>query len=628
MGRGWCPKGFPKPHPLYRLQELHARPDAPVLVVEGEKAADAAASIFPDYVATTSPHGAKSADKSDWSAVKGRQVIVWPDNDKEGSEYANAVARLCSEAGAAYVAIVGLPKEFPEKWDLADPLPPGWSLEDLNELLKSAKAWEPRGKKSPRAAANDPQPGAQDDDEATFTRLAALSPVEYDRQRENEAKRLGIRVGTLDAEVARRRGEAEPVEGSGGLARADPEPWSDRVVGSELLADLVSILQRYVVLPEAAYVAVALWILHAHAHDSAGISPILAITSPTPECGKTTLLTLLGALVPRPLPASNITSAALFRAVERWRPTLLVDEADTFLKGSDELRGVINCGHCKSNAYVVRTVGEDHEPRQFATWAPKAIAMIGSLHPTLASRALHVELRRIAQDEQVEGLRGDRLDHMEHLCRKAFRLAQDHVEELRVADPAMPPVLRGRAADNWRPLLAIADLAGGDWPRKARHAAEILNASRNEQTAGLMLLEDLQALFAEHDADRLPSAKIVEALGQMEDRPWSEWKNGKPITTRQLARLLEPFKVTPGTIRFAAAVSKGYRLDQFDEVFRRYLPSRSVTPLQASETAAFGESASVTSDGDVTDRESPKPAENLGCNAVTDEAPESWEVEL
>ena len=93
---------------------------------------------------------------------------------------------------------------------------------------------------------------------------------------------------------------------------------------------------------------------------------MLGITSPTPECGKTTCLTFLGALVPRACPASNITTAALFRAVEKWQPTLLIDEADTFLKNSDELRGVLNSGHQRSNAYVIRTTGDDHEPKRFA----------------------------------------------------------------------------------------------------------------------------------------------------------------------------------------------------------------------------------------------------------------------
>src|SRR5699024_3473516 len=122
------------------------------------------------------------------------------------------------------------------------------------------------------------------------------------------------------------------------------------VDGAALANELVALIRRYVVLSESEATAIALWIFHCHAHDCARISPLLAVVSPQPRCGKTTLLSLLAALVPKPLPAANITAAALFRGVERWRPTLLIDEADTFLQNSDELRGVLNSGHNRASA--------------------------------------------------------------------------------------------------------------------------------------------------------------------------------------------------------------------------------------------------------------------------------------
>jgi putative DNA primase/helicase len=139
--------------------------------------------------------------------------------------------------------------------------------------------------------------------------------------------------------------------------------------------NLVRTIESHVILPSGAAIATALWVIHAHAHDQAQISPILAISSPTPECGKTTLLNLIGALVPRPQAASNITPAAVFRTVEKYRPCLLVDEADTFLKNSDDLRGILNSGHNRQSAFIIRSVGDDHDPRPFRTWGPKAIAV-------------------------------------------------------------------------------------------------------------------------------------------------------------------------------------------------------------------------------------------------------------
>jgi putative DNA primase/helicase len=172
------------------------------------------------------------------------------------------------------------------------------------------------------------------DDETAFAadaevllQLAQMPPLEYDRVREIEAKRLGIRRSTLDKEIDRHRSDGKAEAGPGLLD--DPVAWPHAVNGAGLLDLLAGTIRKHVVAPPLAPEALALWIMHTHAHDAWTISPLLAATSPTPECGKTTLLTLIGALVPRPLPASNITAAALFRAVEKWRPTLVIDEADT-----------------------------------------------------------------------------------------------------------------------------------------------------------------------------------------------------------------------------------------------------------------------------------------------------------
>jgi putative DNA primase/helicase len=158
-------------------------------------------------------------------------------------------------------------------------------------------------------------------------RLATLSPFDYDRCRQGEAKRLGIRVTSLDAEVAKLRHD----ESSNDLLQPEPEPFEDPVDGIQTLVAVVAMIRRYVILSNAQYVAIALWIFHAHGHDAAVISPRLAIGSPTKRCGKTTLLSVVQGLVPRALSTSNITTAAVFRMIEIAKPTLLIDEADTFL---------------------------------------------------------------------------------------------------------------------------------------------------------------------------------------------------------------------------------------------------------------------------------------------------------
>ena len=144
---------------------------------------------------------------------------------------------------------------------------------------------------------------------------------------------------------------------------------------------------------EAAADACTLWCVHTYLIDAAWISPRLALTSPEKGCGKTTLLDVLARLVWRPLPAANATSSALFRVVEMQRPTLLIDEADTFLGENEELRGILNSGHRRGGS-VLRTVSDEHEPRQFSTYSACAIAMIGKLPATLADRSIPIDLKR------------------------------------------------------------------------------------------------------------------------------------------------------------------------------------------------------------------------------------------
>jgi hypothetical protein len=620
--RKWRWKGFPVPRPIFGLDRLAARPDAPVLMVEGEKTADAAGSLFLDHVVVTSPGGSKAASKTDWAPLRGRVVVVWPDADVPGNGYAEDVARLTLEAGAEFVALVAVPADFPDGWDLADPPPDGWDGERLNTLLQAAAPWD--GSK-PETAPNDDE-AAPVDDETLFTELAALPRMEYDRRRQGEAKRLGVRVTTLDTEVDHRRPGDVENDGDAGLF-ADLEPWPEPVDGAALLDSLVAAFTRRVVLPDRANDALALWVMFAHAHDAAQISPILALVSPEKRCGKTTTLAVIQGLVPRALPTANITAAALFRAVEKWAPTVLIDEADTFLRDNDELRGILNSGHARGSAYVVRTVGDNHEAQHFHTWAPKAIALIGTLPDTLADRAIAVRLRRKRPDETVERVRLDRMEALTALARQAVRWVADNLEALRESDPEVPAELHDREADNWRALFAIADRAAGEWPARARATAtELSKAGDDEDSARVMLLADIHAIIAERGVDRIASADLVTALVEREDRPWPEWRQGKPLTTRGLAKLLAPFGIAPGTIRNTdGATAKGYHRGHFDDALARYSPNLSVTTSQPAETLDFSPNPIRHKSENVTDGKTPKPAVTLACDVVTDENPETTE---
>jgi putative DNA primase/helicase len=368
----------------------------------------------------------------------------------------------------------------------------------------------------------------------------------------------------------------------------EPQPWSEEVDGAELLDGLAAAVKRYVVCSEHQRNAVALWVIHAYTIDAFQVSPILSITSATKRCGKTTLIDVLKSLVSKPKMASNMTPAVLFRSIEMHQPCLLLDEADT-LKLSDhhELRGMLNAGHLRSGAVVMRTVGDDYEPREFTVWCPKAVACIGSLPDVLVDRSLVIDLKRKPSGAGTERMRRADLTPggvNEDLRRQAARWSADHLDVLRDYRPAIPEGLNDREADNWEPLLAIADLAGGEWPEKAREAARVLSdAAEGTEEITVTLLRDLAAIFAEIADGFMPTQDILDELNGLDERPWSTWRRGQPLNANTLAKLLKPFGLHPDQVRYGKDVVRGYTPADFGEVFRVYLPETvttvsSVTP--------------------------------------------------
>jgi len=137
--RSWYVMSLPTPIPLYGLDHLATSPEALVLVVEGEKTADAARRLFPDYSVVTWSGGANASQKSDWSPLRGRKVVLWPDNDEPGRKAMDQIAAVLKPL-AASVGLVNLPSFVPDKWDLADPAPDCLGLSALLTKAVSAGA--------------------------------------------------------------------------------------------------------------------------------------------------------------------------------------------------------------------------------------------------------------------------------------------------------------------------------------------------------------------------------------------------------------------------------------------------------------------------------------------------------
>jgi hypothetical protein len=455
-----------------------------------------------------------------------------------------------------------------------------------------------------------------DGDDAEIERLAKLPLVKYERARKAAAEKLGARASMLDRAVKQKRAELglDGDDGRQGRAISFPESeiWPDPVDGVALLDALSNVIKRHVVIAKHSRDLAALWAVHTYLLDAFMITPRLAVRSPVKRCGKTTLLDVLTRLVHRPLPAANISAAAVFRVVEGHRPCLLIDEADTFLRDNEELRGVLNSGHRRGGS-VLRTTGDDHEPRSFATYAACVIALIGQLPGTLSDRSVTIDLKRRLSSESIEPFRLDRTEHLDVLARQAARWAKDNAEAVRAADPAMPEGIYNRDADNLRPLLAIADTAGGNWPERARKPAVASHSAEGDDDASRMeqLLADIRNIGKGKVA--MPSADLVKALVELEGRPWAEMgTNHKPLTQNGLARMLKPLGIAPKQIRFTAVDSrKGYWLHHFKEAFERYLPPEGGSePKQRNKSDEMGSSATSqteTAEPFVSDEKYEKP---------------------
>ncbi len=455
------------------------------------------------------------------------------------------------------------------------------------------------------------------DEQATLASLAKMSPATYGKKRQSLAEELGIPVNLLDKEWRERR-KADSRDTAPMFE--DVEPWPQPVDGSSLLAAMTARFKRHVVFSDHAAHTAALWVAFAWTHDAHVHSPLLSVTSPEANSGKTTLLGVLRFLAFRALPIVEISPAVLYRIMERWRPTLIVDEADDIFNDNAELRSVINSGWTRGTG-VPRCNPETFEPELFNTFGPKAIGAKGKKLPdTTQTRAIVIEMLRKRA--------GDKVDDFEHVDDDEFRTLRsmlarwsaDNLKKLERAKPPMPEGFQNRLAANWRPLLAIADLAGCEWPKLAREAALALSKDETE-SLGTMLLRDIGAAF--EGTDRITSAELCQRLHELEDRPWAEFgRSRKPISPSQLARLLKGFRVAPETIRIGTATAKGYMLGKFDDPFQRYLGGSEPSQRNnADEHWASGQNGAVTKNHDVTAVKAHKSANGKVCYGVPAEKP-------
>jgi putative DNA primase/helicase len=342
---------------------------------------------------------------------------------------------------------------------------------------------------------------------------------------------------------------------------------------------------------------------------------------------------------------SGITAAALARVIEEHRPTILIDEYDAIARGNKEmaesLRGQLNSSFNRSGANVLKSVplpGGGWEVRQFSTWAATCIAGIGRMSDTVEDRSVIIRLKRKLASETVKRLRRKDGGDLDCLKRQIARWVGDNQHHLRYFEPTIPSGIGDRAADKWDSLLTIAEIAGGDWPMRARAAALALDGADEVEVADsekdVMLLADIRQIFEARNAARLKGGggPIVGLTGEqltndlvlLVDRKWPTWNCGKPISPYQLASLLRPYGVKSRDVREGEDRFWGYRRDGFDDAFKRYLPStiadaRVSKPAHPTSVEKQGEVAGVENPTSGECRESKttkNPSISAGCRVV------------
>jgi hypothetical protein len=349
-----------------------------------------------------------------------------------------------------------------------------------------------------------------------------------------------------------------------------------------LLDTTEAVIRKYVVAEAEQTCALTLGVAHTHAIAAAETTLYFNVTSAAPESGKTRLFEVLDGIVREPFNVTDPSTAALFRMVDAKTSTVLLDEADVLSSGDKEERArilsLINAGY-RVGASIPRVLNggkDERPPKLFKVFSPKFFAGITTgLPASTLSRCAVIRLKRKKAGEQAARLRLRDFKQEARPIREALAewVATDGViDVLRAVRPEMPDGLRDRQMDAWEPLFAIADMAGGTWPTRARYAALALSPALDDrgQAVGVRLLHDIREVLL-GDEDRIHLKVLAARLNDLEDVGWGGWNDGDGIASREISKHLRPFELEPKQMKIDGLGGKGYDVDLFGDAFERYL---------------------------------------------------------
>lgn len=356
-------------------------------------------------------------------------------------------------------------------------------------------------------------------------------------------------------------------------------------VGAALLDEVEGVVRTYAVLPsENAYVAVTLWVAATHAVPFSDLAPRLAVVSPTKRCGKSRLMDLVESMAYAPIVSANASVAAIVRSINpEDPPTILLDEADTVFgtkkasEGNEDLRGLINAGHQRGRP-TIRWDPIGRRREELETFSMAMLASIRDLPDTIMDRAVVIRMRRRTAGETVGRFRTSRQgrDIAAKFRPTLTNWVRSHADELETELPEDALPVEDRAADTWELLIRIADLAGGDWPKRVRQAAVDMTRTEAENEGGdsqvsQELLLDIRTVTEDWDQLNIHSATLINKLVQLDDSRWSNFTYGRSLSATELNGLLKPFEVHSKDVKVLGSNRKGFAMSSLRDAFTRYL---------------------------------------------------------
>jgi hypothetical protein len=447
--------------------------------------------------------------------------------------------------------------------------------QDAERVRKEAEKEAERARKEAERIERE-QEARRKKREPVFAEIAALPQLTHETRLQEAAKHLGEDFETLFEEF-----------GVYFAKRSIPDeltPWPEPVDTAALFGDIETKFRRYIVVSDAVAVATTLWTPFTYIIEIALHAPKLIFTFPDRNAGKTTATDVLFWMVLRGYKAVEASGAAIYRIVDRLKPTLILDDADTLFMRRTVLAHIINASWTNNKVNIPR-VGPRDEILEFNPYSAQAINMKGvSLPDTTYSRCIHCLIWPKLATELVDKFNERDDEEFVAIRRKLMRWSVDNAVALRAATPECHQ-FNNRIRDNWELLFAIADLAGGEWPKRARTAALELEVDRDEPSEGIRLFAALRDLWGARDM--ILTADVCAALNADPDSEWHNFRGKGPISQVQLAALLKPYGIQPipgqHPTKRSDKTRSVYRRTQFENAWLRLLQK----PTKESNTQTF-----------------------------------------